>query len=90
MSMNRRVVVTGLGVVSPVGNDVETFWRNLCNGVCGINYIESFPTDELQSKVAGEVKDFVPENYGMEKPFIRKQDKFTLYAVAASTPESPT
>ena len=84
MSMSRRVVVTGLGVVSPIGNEVETFWKNLCDGVCGIDYIKSFPTEDLQSKVAGEVKDFVPENYGMEKPFIRKQDKFTLYAVAAS------
>ena len=84
MSMNRRVVVTGLGVVSPIGNEVESFWKNLCDGVCGIDYIKSFPTDELQSKVAGEIKDFVPENYGMEKPFVRKQDKFTLYAVAAS------
>ena len=84
MSMSRRVVVTGLGVVSPIGNEVETFWKNLCDGVCGIDYIKSFPTDNLQSKVAGEVKDFVPESYGMEKPFVRKQDKFTLYAVAAS------
>ena len=84
MCMNRRVVVTGVGVVSPIGNDVDTFWKNLCDGVCGIDYIKSFPTDDLQSKVAGEVKDFAPENYGMEKPFIRKQDKFTLYAVAAS------
>lgn len=84
MSMSRRVVVTGLGVVSSIGNEVETFWKNLCDGVCGIDYIKSFPTEDLQSKVAGEVKDFVPENYGMEKPFIRKQDKFTLYAVAAS------
>ena len=84
MSMNRRVVVTGLGVVSPVGNDVDTFWRNLCEGVCGIDFIKAFPTDDLQSRVAGEIKDFAPENYGMEKPFIRKQDKFTLYAVAAA------
>jgi 3-oxoacyl-[acyl-carrier-protein] synthase II len=76
--------VTGVGVVSPIGNDVDTFWKNLCDGVCGIDYIKSFPTDDLQSKVAGEVKDFAPEDYGMEKPFIRKQDKFTLYAVAAS------
>ena len=84
MSMNRRVVVTGLGVVSPIGNDIDTFWKNLCAGVCGIDNIKSFPTDGLQSKVAGEVKDFAPENYGMERPFIRKQDKFTLYAVAAA------
>ena len=84
MNINRRVVVTGLGIVSPIGNDIDTFWKNLCEGVCGIDYIKSFPTDGLQSKVAGEIKDFVPENYGMERSFIRKQDKFTLYAVAAA------
>ena len=84
LDMNRRVVVTGLGVVSPIGNNVETFWKNLCEGVCGIDFIKSIPTDDLQSNIAGEVKDFNPEEYGIEKPFVRKQDKFTLYAVAAA------
>jgi len=82
--MDRRVVVTGLGVISPVGNDVDTFWTNLVNGVCGIDFIKSIPTDGLASKVAGEVKDFNPADYGIEPPFARKQDKFTLYAVAAA------
>lgn len=82
--MDRRVVVTGLGVISPVGNDVDTFWANLVNGVCGIDFIKSIPTDGLASKVAGEVKDFNPADYGIEPPFARKQDKFTLYAVAAA------
>ena len=84
LDMDRRVVVTGLGVVSPIGNDVESFWKNLCDGVCGIDFIKSMPTDGLQSNIAGEVKDFNPEEYGIEKPFVRKQDKFTLYAVAAA------
>lgn len=82
--MDRRVVVTGLGVVSPIGNSVELFWENLCDGVCGIDFIKSIPTEDLQSNIAGEVKDFNPEEYGIEKPFVRKQDKFTLYAVAAA------
>lgn len=82
--MDRRVVVTGLGVVSPIGNSVESFWENLCDGVCGIDFIKSIPTEDLQSNIAGEVKDFNPEEYGIEKPFVRKQDKFTLYAVAAA------
>ena len=82
--MNRRVVVTGLGVVSPIGNNVELFWKNLCEGVCGIDFIKSMPTEGLQSNIAGEVKDFNPEEYEIEKPFVRKQDKFTLYAVAAA------
>ncbi len=82
--MDRRVVVTGLGVVSPIGNNVEKFWKNLCEGVCGIDFIKSMPTEGLQSNIAGEVKDFNPEEYEIEKPFVRKQDKFTLYAVAAA------
>ena len=82
--MNRRVAVTGLGVISPIGNDVNTYWNNLVNGVCGIDLIKSIPTDGLPSKIAGEVKDFNPADYEIEPPFARKQDKFTLYAVAAA------
>ena len=82
--MNRRVVVTGTGVISPVGNDTETYWKNLLDGVCGIDFIRSIPTDDLPAKIAGEVKDFVPADYGIEPPFARKQDMFTLYAVAAA------
>jgi len=80
----RRVVVTGMGVISPVGNDVQTYWKNLLDGVCGIDFIQSIPTDDLPVKIAGEVKDFVPADYGIEPPFARKQDKFTIYAVAAA------
>ena len=82
--MNKRVVITGMGVISPVGNDVNTFWSNLCNGVCGIDHIKSFPTDNLPVGIAGIIKDFKPEEYGMDKPFIRKQDLFTQYGVAAA------
>lgn len=82
--MNRRVVVTGTGVISPVGNNVESFWRNLVDGYCGIEVIADFPTDDLPVKVAGLVKDFNPSEYEIEVPFARKQDKFTLYAVAAA------
>lgn len=82
--MSRRVVVTGTGVITPVGNDVETYWKNLLGGVCGIDFIRSIPTDDLPVKIAGEVKDFVPADYGIETPFARKQDKFTVYAVAAA------
>ena len=80
----RRVVVTGLGVISPVGNDVQTFWKNILDGVCGIDVIRSIDTDDLPVKIAGEVKDFNPLEYGMGPAFARKQDKFTVYAVAAA------
>lgn len=73
-----------MGVISPVGNDVNTFWSNLCDGVCGIDYIKSFPTDNLPVGIAGIIKDFKAEEYGMDKPFIRKQDLFTQYGVAAA------
>lgn len=82
--MNRRVVVTGTGVISPVGNDTQTFWKNILDGVCGIDLITSIPTDDLPVRIAGEVKDFTPADYGIETPFARKQDKFTIYAVAAA------
>ena len=73
-----------MGVISPVGNDVNTYWKNLLDGVCGIDYIKSIPTDDLPVKIAGEVKDFNPADYEIETPFARKQDKFTIYAVAAA------
>jgi 3-oxoacyl-[acyl-carrier-protein] synthase II len=82
--MNRRVVVTGTGVITPVGNDVQTYWKNLLDAVCGIEVVTSIPTDDLPVKIAGEVKDFNPADYEIEAPFARKQDKFTVYAVAAA------
>jgi 3-oxoacyl-[acyl-carrier-protein] synthase II len=82
--MDRRVVVTGLGIISPIGNDVKTYWNNLINGVCGIDYIEEFPTDLLPVKIAGKIKNFNPDEYGIEKPFSRKQDLFSQYAMAAA------
>lgn len=82
--MERRVVVTGMGVVSPVGNDVQSFWQSLLDGKCGIDFITSIPTDDLPVKIAGEVKDFNPADYQIETPFARKQDKFSVYAVAAA------
>ena len=76
--------MTGTGVISPVGNDVKTFWQNIVDGVCGIGHIKSFPTDDIPVKVAGEVKDFNPADYNIEPGFARKQDLFTVYAVAAA------
>lgn len=82
--MNRRVVVTGTGVITPVGNDVNTYWKNLLDGVCGIDFIKAIPTDDLPVKIAGEVKDFNPADYGIETSFARKQDRFSVFAVAAA------
>ena len=74
--------MTGMGVISSVGKDVDTFWKNLIDGVCGIDYVEDFK--DMPVTFAGKVKDFDAEQYGMDKPFIRKQDNFTLYAMAAA------
>ena len=73
-----------MGVISPVGNDTATYWKNLLDGVCGIDFIKSIPTENLPVKIAGEVKDFNPADYEIEPPFARKQDKFTIYAVASA------
>jgi len=78
----KRVVVTGMGVVSSVGQDVDTFWKNLINGYCGIDYVEEFKN--MPVTFAGKVRNFNAENFGMDKPFIRKQDNFTLYAMGAA------
>ena len=79
----KRVVVTGLGVVSPVGSDVPSFWQSLIEGKCGIGPITAFDTTEYKVKIAAEVKDFDPLLY-MDKNEARKQDAFSRYAVAAS------
>ena len=79
-----RVVITGLGIISPIGNDVPTFWNNLKNGVCGIDKITEFDTELLPVHIAGKIKDFDPLQFGMDKPFARKQGMFTQYGVAAA------
>ena len=79
-----RVVVTGLGVISPIGNDVPTFWNNLKKGVCGIETITEYDTSLLPVHIAAKIKDFEPLNFGMDKPFVRKQGMFTQYGVAAA------
>ena len=78
-----RVVVTGIGVVSPVGNTLEETWNNLVNGVCGIAPITLFDTTYYKAKVAGEVKNFEPRDY-MTKQEILRSDRFTQLAVAAA------
>ena len=82
--MEKRVVVTGMGVISPVGNNVETFWKNITDGVCGIDFITQFPTDNLPVKIAGEVKNFKATDYGIDAKAARKYDRFCLFALAAA------
>jgi len=79
----KRVVVTGLGAVTPIGNDVETTWQNAINGVSGVGPITRIDSEPYAAKVAAELKDFDVEQF-MDKKDARKMDRFTQYAVAAS------
>jgi 3-oxoacyl-[acyl-carrier-protein] synthase II len=81
--LNRRVVVTGLGLVTPVGNSVETTWAALVEGKSGADNIKKFDTEKFPVRFACEVKDFDPLNY-VEKKEARKMGAFIHYAVAAS------
>ena len=79
----KRVAVTGLGVISPVGNDVPTFWNALCSGTCGIGPITKFDATDYPVKLAAEVRDFDPKQY-MEKLDILHSDVYTHFAMAAA------
>ena len=79
----KRVAVTGLGVISPVGNDVPTFWNALCSGTCGIGPITKFDATDYPVKLAAEVRDFDPRQY-MEKLDIMHSDVYTHFAMAAA------
>lgn len=81
--MGNRVVITGLGVISPVGNDVDTFWDSLINGRSGVDYITQFDTTDYPVKIGAEVKGFNPEDF-IDKKEVRRLDRFTQYAIAAS------
>ncbi|MDD3549858.1 MAG: beta-ketoacyl-ACP synthase II [Bacteroidales bacterium] len=80
----RRIVITGMGIISPIGNDITTYWNNLKAGVCGIQRIDTFDTADLSVKVAGLVKNFNPADYGIDPATARKADLYTLYALAAA------
>ena len=79
-----RVFITGVGCITPLGNDVNSLWTSVANGVCGIGYIEQIDRENLPIKIAAEVKGFKPEDYGIEKTMIRHNDTFALYALAAA------
>ena len=79
----RRVVVTGLGAVTPIGNNVEEMWKSVENGVCGIAPITHYDTTGRKVTLAGEVKNFAPENF-LDKKELRKMDRFTQFAMVAA------
>lgn len=81
--MKNRVVVTGYGVVSPVGNNVDTFWESLITGKSGVGLITAFDTTEYPVKIGAEVKNFNPEDY-MDKKEVKRTDRFVQFAIAAA------
>src|ERR1700726_350578 len=84
MNTDRRVVITGLGVVTPVGNDLETFWKNLVEGKSGIRRIQAFDTANYDCKIGGEVRDFEPKNFFKNVKDVRRTDRFAQLAMAAA------
>lgn len=78
-----RVVITGLGVVSPLGNDIDSFWNNIVAGVSGVTPIASFDTSKFKTTFAAQVKNFDPSPF-FDKGELRKYDSFTQYAVSAA------
>src|SRR4029078_9859650 len=79
----RRVVVTGVGLVTPLGTGVEKNWTALLEGRSGVAPISRFPVADLPSRIAGEVRDFAPEDY-IERRDVKKMDPFIQYAMAAA------
>ena len=84
MNNDRRVVITGLGAITPLGNDVETFWQNLKNGVSGIHKIEAFDTAAYDCKIGGEVRGFDPKAFFKNPKDVRRTDRFAQLALAAA------
>jgi 3-oxoacyl-[acyl-carrier-protein] synthase II len=80
---NRRVVITGLSMITPLGNDLKGSWKSMIKGTSGIGYITKFDTSDYATKIAGEVKGFDPENF-IDKKEVKKMDQFIHYAVACS------
>ncbi|HKO01279.1 MAG TPA: beta-ketoacyl synthase N-terminal-like domain-containing protein, partial [Thermoanaerobaculia bacterium] len=84
MNTDRRVVITGMGVITPVGKELDTFWRNLQNGVSGIGRITAFDTSAYDCQIAGEVREFEPKNYFKNPKDVRRTDRYTHLAMAAA------
>ncbi len=84
MNPDRRVVITGLGVVTPVGNAIETFWDNLKNGVSGIGMVDAFDTTGYDCRIGGQVRDFEPKDFFRNQKDARRTDRFAQLSMAAA------
>src|SRR5438128_6402464 len=84
MNSERRVVITGLGVITPIGNDLETFWKSLTEGKSGIRKIQAFDITGYDCQIAGEVRDFDPKPFFNNPKDLRRTDRFVQLAMAAA------
>ena len=82
--MKKRVVITGMGAITPLGNTIESFWYNIRMGTCGIDTITRFDIENFSAKIAAELNDFDPVDY-MDKKEAKRMDRYTQYAIAASS-----
>lgn len=81
--MKHRVVVTGIGAITPLGNNVDTFWENIKKGKNGIKKISRFDVEIFETRIAAQVENFIPENF-MDKKEAKRMDRYTQFAVAAA------
>ncbi|MFH1001979.1 MAG: beta-ketoacyl synthase N-terminal-like domain-containing protein, partial [bacterium] len=80
--MKNRVVITGMGAITPIGNNVKTFWENVKKGKCGIDFIKSFDTSEFKVKIAAEIKNFNPADV-LDSKELKRMDRFTQMGIVA-------
>lgn len=83
--MEKRVVITGLGVVSALGNSVSDYWTHLQNGCCAIQPIQNMPADDQKVSVAAEITNFHPENFDVDRNTMRRSDRYAQFALAAAS-----
>ncbi len=82
--MEQRVVITGIGAITPVGNNIAEMWSNMVDGKCGIDFIKGYDEYNLPVKVAGQVKDFDASQYDLPSNLVRRSDLYCQYAMAAA------
>jgi beta-ketoacyl-acyl-carrier-protein synthase II len=82
--MKKRVAVTGLGIIAPSGIGVEEFWQNISRGVSAVKKVTNFNVSQFNSRIAAQVEDFVPQQFGLSEEATRRMDRYVQFAVAAA------
>ncbi len=83
--MSKRIVITGLGVITPVGNSVNEFWKNIIDGVCGLGKLQGFDEFDCPVNIVGQIKNFNPSDFGVDAGSARRSDLYSQYALAAAS-----